>query len=65
MTEKQQQQAAAKLSEEWLGKGYEKGESQPFWMHYYIMSMELNMQRNTYRLRIRLSCQILALLMGI
>lgn len=32
MTEKQQQQAAAKFSEEWLGKGYEKGESQPFWM---------------------------------
>ena len=32
MTEKQQQQAAAKFAEEWIGKGYEKGESQPFWM---------------------------------
>ena len=32
MTEKQQQQAAAKFAEEWAGKGYEKGESQPFWM---------------------------------
>ena len=32
MTEKQQQQAAAKFVEEWAGKGYEKGESQPFWM---------------------------------
>ena len=32
MTEKQQQQAAAKFAEEWVGKGYEKGESQPFWM---------------------------------
>lgn len=32
MTEKQQQQAAAKFAEEWKGKGYEKGESQPFWM---------------------------------
>lgn len=32
MTEKQQQQAAAKFADEWAGKGYEKGESQPFWM---------------------------------
>lgn len=32
MTEKQQQQAAAKFADEWTGKGYEKGESQPFWM---------------------------------
>ena len=32
MTEKQQQQAAIKFAEEWAGKGYEKGESQPFWM---------------------------------
>ena len=32
MTEKQQQQAAVKFAEEWAGKGYEKGESQPFWM---------------------------------
>ena len=32
MTEKQQQQAASKFADEWAGKGYEKGESQPFWM---------------------------------
>ena len=32
MTEKQQQQAAARFAAEWEGKGYEKGESQPFWM---------------------------------
>ena len=32
MTEKQQQQAAIKFAAEWAGKGYEKGESQPFWM---------------------------------
>lgn len=32
MTEKQQQQAAAQFAAEWEGKGYEKGESQPFWM---------------------------------
>lgn len=32
MTEKQQQQAAAQFAAEWAGKGYEKGESQPFWM---------------------------------
>ncbi len=32
MTEKQQQAAAALFAEEWAGRGYEKGESQPFWM---------------------------------
>jgi len=32
MTEKQQQQAASKFADEWAGKGYEKGESQPFCM---------------------------------
>ena len=32
MTEKQQQAAAALFAEEWKGRGYEKGESQPFWM---------------------------------
>ena len=32
MTEKQQQAAAALFAEEWKGHGYEKGESQPFWM---------------------------------
>lgn len=32
MTEKQQQAAAALFAKEWKGRGYEKGESQPFWM---------------------------------
>ena len=32
MTDKQQQAAAALFAEEWKGRGYEKGESQPFWM---------------------------------
>ncbi len=32
MTEKQQQQAAGWFAKEWEGKGYEKGQSQPFWM---------------------------------
>ena len=32
MTEKQQQAAAALFAKEWEGRGYEKGESQPFWM---------------------------------
>ena len=32
MTDKQQQAAAAQFAEEWKGRGYEKGESQPFWM---------------------------------
>ena len=32
MTTKQQQAAATLFAEEWKGRGYEKGESQPFWM---------------------------------
>ena len=32
MTDKQQQAAAAQFAKEWEGRGYEKGESQPFWM---------------------------------
>jgi len=32
MTEKQQQAAAIAFAAKWAGRGYEKGESQPFWM---------------------------------
>lgn len=32
MTEKQQQAAAKQFAQEWKGRGYEKGESQPFWI---------------------------------
>lgn len=32
MTQTEQQKAAKKFSEEWKGKGYEKGESQKFWL---------------------------------
>lgn len=32
MTEKQQQTAAKQFVQEWQGRGYEKGESQPFWL---------------------------------
>lgn len=32
MTEKQQQAAAKQFAQEWKGRGYEKGESQPFWL---------------------------------
>ena len=31
-TEKQQAAAAAQFVERWKGRGYEKGESQPFWI---------------------------------
>ena len=31
-TEKQQATAAAKFAERWKGRGYERGESQPFWI---------------------------------
>ena len=32
MTQSEQQKAAKKFSEEWKDKGYEKGESQKFWL---------------------------------
>ena len=32
MTEAQQRQAAKHFAEYWQGKGYEKGESQKFWL---------------------------------
>ena len=32
MTAAQQQQAAKNFAAYWKGKGYEKGESQPFWL---------------------------------
>lgn len=32
LTDKQQQAAAAEFAANWEGKGYEKGESQPFWL---------------------------------
>lgn len=32
MNEKEQKIAAKKFSEDWYGKGYEKGESQKFWL---------------------------------
>lgn len=32
MTETEQRTAAKKFSAIWAGKGYEKGESQPFWL---------------------------------
>lgn len=32
MTQKEQQKAAKKFEEDWSGKGYEKGESQKFWI---------------------------------
>ncbi|MBS4786355.1 MAG: class I SAM-dependent DNA methyltransferase [Clostridiales bacterium] len=32
MTERQQRAAAAQFAADWAGKGYEKGQSQPFWM---------------------------------
>ena len=31
-TEKQQAAAAAEFAERWKGRGYERGESQPFWI---------------------------------
>ena len=31
-TEKQQAAAAAEFAERWKGKGYERGQSQPFWI---------------------------------
>ena len=33
MTDVQQRQAAKEFAEFWKGKGYEKGESQTFWLN--------------------------------
>ena len=32
LTDAQQRNAAKKFAAEWEGRGYEKGESQPFWL---------------------------------
>jgi len=32
MTDAQQKAAAKKFADYWKGKGYEKGQSQPFWL---------------------------------
>ena len=34
MTQAEQSKAAKKLSEDWKDKGYEKGESQKFWLDF-------------------------------
>ena len=39
MTTAQQKQAAQKFAEYWKDKGYEKGESQPFWLLCFVMFM--------------------------
>ena len=36
LTDKQQKEAAKKFSEYWEGKGYEKGESQKFWIDLLV-----------------------------
>ncbi len=36
LTDKQQKEAAKKFSEYWAGKGYEKGESQKFWIDLLV-----------------------------
>ena len=33
MTDREQRKAAKEFAEFWKGKGYEKGETQPFWMN--------------------------------
>jgi len=32
MSDVKRKKAAAQFADEWAGKGYEKGESQPFWL---------------------------------
>lgn len=32
MTDAQQRAAARQFAQDWQGRGYEKGESQPFWL---------------------------------
>ena len=50
MTDTQQRNAAKKFAEDWKNKGYEKGQSQPFWLSllrdvYGVESPEQFIQR--------------------
>lgn len=45
MTEKEQKQAAKQFAEYWKGKGYEKGQSQSFWLQ--LLSQVLGIEKPT------------------
>jgi len=62
MNDVEQRKAAKEFSEFWQGKGYEKGQSQQFWMSL-LMFLELKNQKNLFLLRIRSNLIIPALSM--
>lgn len=63
MNDVEQRKAAKEFSEFWQGKGYEKGQSQQFWMSLLSNVLELKNQKNLFLLRIRSNLIIPALSM--
>ena len=51
MTTAQQQQAARNFAAYWKDKGYEKGESQPFWLSLLRDVYGVNTRSNSFSLR--------------
>ena len=51
MTTAQQQQAARNFAAYWKDKGYEKGESQPFWLSLLRDVYGSNTRSNSFSLR--------------
>ena len=63
MNDVEQRKAAKEFSEFWQGKGYEKGQSQQFWMSLLSKFLELKNRKNLFLLRIRSNLIIPALSM--
>lgn len=63
MNDVEQRKAAKEFSEFWQGKGYEKGQSQQFWMSLLSNVFGIENQKNLFLLRIRSNLIIPALSM--
>ena len=48
MTTAQQQKAAALFAQEWQGKGYEKGDTQRFWLELLQKVLGVEENRSSY-----------------
>ena len=48
MTEKEQKQAAKHFAEFWKDKGYEKGQSQTFWLQFHLHFFRLLCDSNLF-----------------
>lgn len=63
MNDVEQRKAAKEFSEFWQGKGYEKGQSQQFWMSLLSNVFGIENRKNLFLLRIRSNLIIPALSM--